>query len=74
MAEYTGRTVVVTGAGSGLGAAMADLFADAGANVALLDIDGLTAEEIARRSMRIAADICVYTNQNVVLEQLNSTR
>jgi ATP-dependent HslUV protease, peptidase subunit HslV len=41
---------------------------------ALLDVDGLSAEEIARRSMRIAADICVYTNENVVLEQLDSTR
>jgi ATP-dependent HslUV protease, peptidase subunit HslV len=41
---------------------------------ALLDIEGLSAEEIARRSMRIASDICVYTNENVVLEQLDSVR
>ena len=44
MGEYTGRTAVVTGAGSGLGAAMAALFAGAGARVALLDIDGDRAE------------------------------
>lgn len=30
----------------------------------------LTAEEIARKSMDIAADICVYTNKNVTLEAL----
>jgi ATP-dependent HslUV protease, peptidase subunit HslV len=30
----------------------------------------LPAEEIVRRSMRIAADICVYTNTNLVLESL----
>jgi len=42
--EYQGKTVVVTGAGSGLGAAMADLFAIEGANIALLDIDGNRAE------------------------------
>jgi ATP-dependent HslUV protease subunit HslV len=30
----------------------------------------LEAEEIVRRSMRIAADICVYTNTNLVLESL----
>ncbi|MFP5307120.1 MAG: SDR family NAD(P)-dependent oxidoreductase, partial [Gammaproteobacteria bacterium] len=42
--EYEDKTVVVTGAGSGLGAAMADEFAGAGARVALLDIDGGRAE------------------------------
>lgn len=46
--EYRGRTAVITGAGSGLGAAMADLFAAAGANLVLLDIDGDRADEKAR--------------------------
>jgi ATP-dependent HslUV protease, peptidase subunit HslV len=36
---------------------------------ALLSME-LDAEEIVRRSMRIAADICVYTNTNLVLESL----
>jgi len=44
MGEYAGQTAVVTGAGSGLGAAMADLFAGEGAKVALFDIDGTRAE------------------------------
>jgi ATP-dependent HslUV protease subunit HslV len=30
----------------------------------------LSAEEIARRAMKIAADICIYTNDNVVIESL----
>ena len=30
----------------------------------------LEAEEIVRRSMRIAAEICVYTNLNLILESL----
>lgn len=34
---------------------------------ALADIDGLSAEDIARKSMKIAADICVYTNENLEL-------
>jgi ATP-dependent HslUV protease subunit HslV len=34
---------------------------------ALMDFD-LTAEDIARRAMAIAADICVFTNRDLVLE------
>jgi len=37
---------------------------------ALMHVDGLSAEEIARRAMQIAAEICVYTNNNVILETL----
>jgi len=37
---------------------------------ALMSTEGLSAEEIARRAMRIAADICVYTNNNVIIETL----
>ncbi|WP_422032949.1 ATP-dependent protease subunit HslV [Reyranella sp.] len=37
---------------------------------ALIDVEGLDAEAIARKSMKIAADICVYTNHNVVIEKL----
>ncbi len=37
---------------------------------ALMEIDGLSAEEIARRAMRIAGEICVYTNDNVIIETL----
>jgi len=36
---------------------------------ALYDFD-LTAEEIARRAMAIAADICVYTNSSLTLETI----
>ena len=35
---------------------------------ALADRDDMDAEAIARRAMQIAADICVYTNEAVVLE------
>ena len=37
---------------------------------ALIDVDGLDAEAIARKAMKIAGDICVYTNHNLVLEKL----
>ena len=38
---------------------------------ALIDTD-MDAEAIARRAMQIAADICVYTNHNIVLETLDA--
>ncbi len=37
---------------------------------ALVDMDDLDAEAIARRAMAIAAGICIYTNENVVVEKL----
>ncbi len=40
---------------------------------ALLPTD-LDAETIARRAMAIAAQICVYTNDNVVIESLDSKK
>ena len=38
---------------------------------ALSDMD-LSAEDIARKSMKIAADICVYTNDNLVVETMDA--
>lgn len=38
---------------------------------ALMDTDA-DAETIARKAMAIAADICVYTNGNVVVETLHA--
>ena len=40
---------------------------------ALMTVEGLEAEEIARRAMRIAGDICVYTNYSVIVETLGGT-
>jgi ATP-dependent HslUV protease subunit HslV len=37
---------------------------------ALMDIEGLDAEAIARKSMAVAAGICVYTNERVIVECL----
>ncbi len=37
---------------------------------ALIDIDGLDAEAIARKSLTIAAGICVYTNDSIVVESI----
>jgi NAD(P)-dependent dehydrogenase (short-subunit alcohol dehydrogenase family) len=58
MVDLTGRNAVVTGAGSGLGAALAQMLADAGASVALLDID---ADAAAEKAAAIAEEVGVTT-------------
>jgi ATP-dependent HslUV protease subunit HslV len=35
---------------------------------ALIDVDGMSAEAIARKAMAIAAALCVYTNDHLTLE------
>ena len=39
---------------------------------ALIDMD-LDAEQIVRKAMGVAADICVYTNDQLTIETLEST-
>ncbi len=39
---------------------------------ALLENTELEAVEIVRRSLKIAADICIYTNDNLTIEELDS--
>src|SRR6185369_245875 len=47
--NLSGRVAVVTGAGSGIGAAIANGFARAGAKVAVVDRDGAAAATVAAR-------------------------
>jgi ATP-dependent HslUV protease subunit HslV len=53
----------IIGIGSGGGYALA-------AARALIGLDGLDAETVARRAMAIAASICIYTNDKITLEKL----
>ena len=55
----------IIGIGSGGNYAMA-------AAKALADVSGLSAEEIAQKAMKIAGDIDVYTNHNVIIEKIES--
>lgn len=45
--DLAGKVAVVTGAGQGLGATTAELFAELGAHVVALDVDGTAAEKTA---------------------------
>ena len=72
-------TLVLTGTGDVLEPEGHIMGIGSGGNYALaaaraLADQQLSAEEIARRAMAIAADICVYTNGNVVVEALASSR
>jgi len=40
---------------------------------ALIDLEGMEAEAIARKAMKIAAEICIYTNESIVIESLPSS-
>jgi NAD(P)-dependent dehydrogenase (short-subunit alcohol dehydrogenase family) len=56
--ELVGKVAVITGGGSGLGAAMARVFAGVGMGVALLDIDQAAATQVATS---LAAELGVPT-------------
>jgi ATP-dependent HslUV protease subunit HslV len=47
-------------------------FAQAAAR-ALLENTKLSAKKIVEKGLQIAADICIYTNQNLVIEELNTS-
>lgn len=72
-------TLAITGNGDVLEPEHGTLAIGSGGNYAyaaaraLMDTDK-SAEEIARRAMQIAGDICVYTNHNIVVETLEAER
>jgi ATP-dependent HslUV protease subunit HslV len=73
------RSLVLTGTGDVLEPEQDVMGIGSGGNYALaaaralMDTD-LDAEAIARKAMAIAAEICVYTNGNLVVETLESAR
>ena len=62
--DFSGKVAFVTGGSAGMGAATARAFAEAGASVALVDLDGNAAEAFAaqlndegHRALGIACDV-----------------
>lgn len=70
--KLAGRRILVTGAGSGIGKAVATLFASEGARLALLDINSKPAADIAAGTGGIALDVDV-TDENRVIEAVEQS-
>jgi len=73
------RTLVLTGTGDVLEPEGGVMGIGSGGNYALAAAKALMdtsagAEDIARKAMQIAAEICVYTNTSIVLESLDSSQ
>ncbi len=73
------KTLVLTGTGDVLEPESGVMGIGSGGNYALaaakaLMDTALSAEDIARKAMQIAAEICVYTNTSLVIEALDSTQ
>ena len=70
-------TLVITGTGDVLEPEHGVIGIGSGGNYALaaaraLEDQDLSAEDVARRAMAVAADICVYTNGNLTLETMDA--
>ena len=71
------KTLVLTGTGDVLEPEMNVMGIGSGGNYALAAARALyetdmDAETVVRKAMAIAADICVYTNGNLIIESLNA--
>lgn len=73
MHDMTGKTVMITGASRGIGYQAAEVFAAAGANVALVarsgDSLGALADRIGDRALAIAADVSSYEAVEAAVQQ-----
>jgi len=67
MRDFSGKVAVITGAADGIGRALAEAFADAGARLVLADIDGPKVEGVGRDLARLGTE--VLTARTDVSEQ-----
>ena len=71
-----GKTLLISGSGDVIEPAQDALAIGSGGNyayaaaLAYLDGSGYSAAEIAEKSLKVAGDICIFTNMNITLEEL----
>jgi len=72
MKNLTGKNILITGAGSGIGRLMAHYVADDRANTALIDINGAavakTVDEVKSRNVKAIGYVCDISNRETVME------
>ena len=78
--NLTDKIAIVTGAGQGIGKAIAIRLANAGADVAILDLNMAAAEAVAeeiesigRKALSVQADVSQSTDVNAAVEKVIST-
>ncbi len=79
MERFAGRVAVVTGAGSGIGAAVARRLAEEGARVAVSDLDESRAKEVAAgievrggRAIAVATNVAVRSEVEALIERASA--
>ncbi len=77
MKRLEGRVALITGAGSGIGAATAQVFAESGAAVGVLDVDPGKAREVVSRiealggqAVALAADVSAFDQFDAAVQHL----
>ncbi len=64
--KITGQTAIITGGGSGMGAATAKLLAEKGAHVVLFDMNLEAAEKVAADTNGLACEVNVTDEQSII--------
>ncbi|MBO0875052.1 MAG: SDR family NAD(P)-dependent oxidoreductase, partial [Pseudonocardia sp.] len=72
MNELSGKVAVITGAGRGIGRAIAERFGAEGATVVVSDIDEIAARKVAEQIPGATYHVCDVRDERQVIELVNA--